>query len=277
MRNPAGGKAEQMKQTVKELFSPEERYVYLMMLWAGRRETPEQVAARAWSSATALTAAVPDGDPRYPDLTWAGAGEFSSNLLIALPHSLEGVERLARRKAEVDENGVPDGLVPFSARLAAGGPNGTEIASYSVSAGELVTNTLNKVTIRFTPDYPLGSKEDAAVLFRTLVSAWQPDRATLSTFLTSRQIPDYARTSASYLTWLARPEFGTPPEFSSADAEPFGDGTLLNIRDWSIDGVRKLHEEILAAGVSWKITDPMRPQEVPHMPGAPDVSDASSR
>ncbi|MDK1359649.1 hypothetical protein QNO00_05135 [Arthrobacter sp. zg-Y1219] len=266
-----------MKQTVKELFSPDDQYVYLMMLWAGRRETPQQVAARAWSTATALTAAVPPDDPRYQDITWAGVGEYYSNELVRLPHSLHDVEQLAMQNAERDENGEPDGLVPFHASLMAGGPNGTGIARYSVSAGMLITNTSNTVTIRFMPDYPLGSREEAADMFRRLVSAWQPDRATLSTFLTSRQIPDYARTSASYLTWLARPEFGTPPDFASADAEPFGDGTLLSIRGWSIDGVRKLHEEILAAGVSWKITNPMRPQEIPHIPGAPDVSDAPSR
>ena len=41
---------------------------------------------------------------------------------------------------------------------------------------------------------------------------------------------------------------------------------MLTIKEWSVDVVRNLHEELLAAGVPAKTADNRQPQNVPQFP-----------
>lgn len=258
-----------MKQTVLGLFSPEEEYAYFMLVWASRAETPQALAARQWSTMRALDQAMPADDPRYPVPSWVDPNDdLFSRYRPPTPDSLEGLQEQVARKAQVHEDGTVQGGVPLTAFLAPDGKNGT-IVSVEGAAGHRKTSAGNVVMIRFLPDFPIGDSQDVAELFRQVVSIWQPDWARFGTLRTSQQVEDYADSYASYLTWVARPGMGTPPALESAIAEPFGDGTLLTVKEWSIDGVRQMHEELLAAGVPGKTAGNLRPQVIPEFPSDP--------
>ena len=95
----------------------------------------------------------------------------------------------------------------------------------------------------------MGSADTAERLFTKLVSIWQPESAILSTDRTIAEVDDLYDTYAGYLSWISSGTFGLPPNLRSATAETFGDGTLLTVKDWSVDGVRHMHEELLAESV----------------------------
>ncbi|MCC3278150.1 hypothetical protein LJ754_03115 [Arthrobacter sp. zg-Y40] len=255
-----------MKQTVIDLFPPEDEYAYFMLVWGSRAETPQELAARQWATMRALDAVVPAGDPRYPAPKWVDPNEdLYSRYRPPTPDSLEELQEQVARNAQVHEDGTVQGRAPLTAFLAPDGEHGT-IVSIEGAAGHRKTASGNDVMIRFQPDFPIGDSHDAADLFRKLVGIWQPDWARFGTLRTSQQVEDYAKSYASYLSWVAQPSMGVPPALQSAIAEPFGDGTLLAVKDWSIDGVRNLHEELLAAGVPGKVADNREPQVVPQFP-----------
>lgn len=260
-----------MKQTVADLFSPEDDYAYFILVWGSRAETPQQLAARQWATMKVLDGVVPADDPRYPAPKWVDPNDdLYSRYRPPTPNSLGGLQEQVAAKAQVHDDGTVQGRVPLTAFLAPDGANGA-IVSIEGAAGHRKTSTGNDVVIRFLPDFPIGDAQDAADLFRKLVRIWQPDWASMDTLRTSREIEGLEKTYADYLTWLSRSVFATAPELDSATKESFGDGTLLTVKEWSIDGVRAMYKELSAAGVpAASVADPLKPQVVPEFPAGSD-------
>lgn len=262
-----------MKQTMAELFSSEEQYAYVILVWGSRAEAPHEVASRAWETAKVLREAVPADDARYPNPLWvemnpSWEADGDDAFLIEAPDSLTSLETRIAGKGDVDDHGTLTDGIPVGAYLSAEGLNGSTVASYSGKVGDGRSYIGNTVTVRFQPDFPIGQPDDAAALFRSLVSIWQPDWASLDTLRTSREIEGLEKTYADYLTWLSRPAFGIPPELASATTARFGDGTLLTVKEWSIDGVRAMYKELVAAGIpAAKVQRPLDPQVVPAFHG----------
>lgn len=267
-----------MKQETSELFPSEDEYAYIMMVWGSRAEMPSEVAARGWATMKALKDAVPDGDTRYaypvwsePNPAWNGDAEnpegSGHSYMVAAPDSLQALRERTQLKPGVGESGVFEDAVGMSAYLTLGDPDGPTIGSYSASVGDTYTYLGNTAVIRFMPTYPLGNQQEATQLFRKLVRIWQPDWARFGALRTSQQVEGYAESYASYLTWVADAALGTPPTLESATSDSFGDGTLLAVRDWSIDGVRSMHKELLAAGAPMpEVKDPAQRQVTPQFP-----------
>ncbi|MCC3291262.1 hypothetical protein [Arthrobacter sp. zg-Y1110] len=255
-----------MKQTVAELLPENDEYAYIMMVWGSRRERPEEIAARGWATMAALKDAIPANDPQVPAPVWVDASQdLYGHDRPPAPSSLPAMQDQTLERADVDDLGNLVGGVRMGSYLISGE---TDVASYSGNVGAGRTYVGNTVTIRFLPDYPLGTEEDVLRLFRTLVAIWAPDTARFGTYLTSRQVHDYAKSYAGYMTWVSQSGMGTPPPLKSATAEPFGEGTLLTVKEWSVEGVRNLHEELLAAGVPGYVSENINPQSVPRFPSS---------
>lgn len=267
-----------MKQETSGLFPFEDEYAYIMLVWGSRAEKPAEVAARSWATMRALKDAVPTIDSRYPDPVWAETnpawdgdtpGGSGRNYMVAAPSSLEALRERTQQKPGIDESGVFEDAVGMSAYLALGDPDGPTIGSYSASMGDAYTYLGNTAVIRFMPTYPLGNQQEASQLFRTLVRIWQPDWARFGALRTSQQVEGYAKSYAGYLIWIADAALGSPPALESATADPFGDGTLLTVTDWSIEGVRSLHQELLATRAPEPVVkDPAQRQVVPQFPSS---------
>lgn len=251
-----------MKETVAQLFSMEARRAYVTLMWGGRLESSDEIAARIWSSMETIREHV-YGDPRYGESAWNMLGEDGLSV-VPVPDSLPGVEEVARKNTDTI-NGVRTDATAVQFDLC---PDlgSKSIASFYTLVGEGQTATGNTISIRFAPEYPLGTEEEAADLFRGLVRTWQPDAGILSTNHITNAIPDLHDTYAGCMTWISEAAFGSPPPLENADAEAFGDGFLLTAHNWTVSGVRKVHEELLAAG-SPAITDfPVPSQKVPEFP-----------
>ena len=256
-----------MKQKVAELFPENDEYAYVMMVWGSRGERPETIAARGWATMAALKDAVPAKDPQVSSPVWVDASQdLYGHDRPPAPSSLPAMQDQTRERADVDDLGNLVGGVRMGSYLISGE---TDLASYSGNVGGGRTYMGNTLTIRFLPGYPLGTKEDALSLFRTLITIWAPDTARFGTYLTSRQLHDYAKSYAGYMAWVSQSAIGTPPPLKSATAEPFGEGTLLTVKEWSVEVVRNLHEELLAAGVPGFAAGNINPQIVPRFPSAP--------
>ena len=253
-----------MKQTVAELFSRDDEYAYIMMVWGSRAERLEELAFRVWSTMAALQNAILSESAQFSAPTWVDASpDLYGHDRPPAPSSLPALQDQISQGADIDDHGDIIGGVRIGSYLISGE---TDMASYSgnVSAGR--TYVGNTLTIRFFPEYPLGTEEDVTKLFRTLVAIWQPDTARLGTNQTSRQVQDYAKSYAGYLTWVSQASMGTPPPLTSGAVELFGEGTLLSVKEWNVEGVRNLHEELLAAGVPGFLEDTIDPQVVPRFP-----------
>ncbi|MBF4993784.1 hypothetical protein ITX31_06630 [Arthrobacter gandavensis] len=264
-----------MKQTMAELFSAEDQYAYIMLVWASRAETPEEVAGRAWATMGVLEDSVPDDDPRYQDLAWVAtpwdglAADNPERYELPAPRTLQELTAETRQRANVRPDGrLKEGL-PIGADLTRGGLSGESIGSFSGNVGSGMASLENRATIRFKPAFPTGDQEELGTVFRRIVSIWQPDWALLDTLRTSREIQGSRETYADYLIWLSEAQFGPAAQLKAATTERFGDGTLITVNNWSIDGVRALHQELLTAGIpAVDITEPLNPQTVPQFPTA---------
>ena len=253
-----------MKQTVAELFSTDDEYAYIMMVWGSRAERPRDVAERSWNTMTTSKNALLHDGRQLPEPTWVDASpDLYGHDRPPAPSSLPALQDQISQRADIDDIGNVVGGVRVGSYLISGE---TDLASYSGNVGAGRTYVGNTVTIRFFPEYPLGTEEDATALFRSLVAIWQPDIARLGTNQTSRQVQNYAKSYAGYLTWLSRAGMGTPPPLTSGVAELFGEGTLLSVKEWSVEGVRNLHEELLASGITGSLEDAINPQAVPRFP-----------
>ncbi|KPN22035.1 hypothetical protein AO716_03285 [Arthrobacter sp. Edens01] len=172
-----------------------------------------------------------------------------------------------RHRAEVGSDGTLTAGLPIGADLTCARSNGASMASYSGNVGSGVASLENTVTIRFAPLFPTGDKRDLTALFRRIVSIWQPDWALLDTLQTSREVQGAQESYADYLIWLSEAESGPAPALQAATTGPFGDGTLITLNTWSIDGVRALHQELLSAGIPpVNIRRPLDLQIVPQFP-----------
>lgn len=259
-----------MKQTMAELFSENDQYAYIMLAWASRAETPEEVAGRGWATMRALEDSVPGDDPRYQDLAWTaipwnGIPQDNPELYdLPAPRTLQELKTETRQRANVRPDGMLKEGLPVGADLTCASSNGASIASYSGNVGSDAAYLENTVTVRFQPMFPTGGNDDLTALFRQIVSIWQPDWALLDTLRTSREVPGSQETYADYLVWLSEAEFGPAPALEAATTERFGDGALITVNDWSIEGVRTLHQELLSAGIpAANIRQPLDQQTVP--------------
>lgn len=262
-----------MKKTMAELFSQNDPYAYIMLAWASRAETPDEVAGRGWATVRALEDSVPRDDPRYQDLAWIAppwdgtAADNPELYELPAPRTLEELQREVRDRAKVRPDGMLAEGLSIGADLTCARSNGASIASYEGNVGSGKAYLENTVTIRFEPAFPTGDKDDLAALFRRIVSIWQPDWALLDTLRTSREVQESLETYADYLIWLSEAELGPAPVLKVAKTERFGDGTLITVNDWSIDGVRTLHKELVSAGIpAASIKQPLNPQKVPQFP-----------
>ena len=239
-----------MKRTVAELFTPADGCVFIPLMWGGRKETLAEVAARAAATMDALVSAVPESPVQ--ELSWMRIADDGLGYTPA-PSTTADLKNLAP-----DEIGHDPGSTSLQLLLFAGNPETGLIASFGLSAGAEQTYLGNSCTVTLEPAYPLGTAGEAKDLFRELVRIWQPESAILSTDRTVAEIDNLYDTYAGYTSWISLQSFGVPPRLASAAAERFGDGSLLIAADWSVEGVLRLHQELLA-------------QRVPSLAAAADV------
>ncbi|GAA3291396.1 hypothetical protein ACFFON_18155 [Arthrobacter citreus] len=230
-----------MKKTVAELFTPEDGCVFIPLMWGGRKETPAEVVARAAATMEALVSAVPENAAQ--ELSWMRIADDGLGYTPA-PSTAADLKALAAEETDRDPGPTTLQLLLFS-----GNPETGLIASFGLSAGAEQTYLGNSCTITLEQGYPLGTAEGAQALFRELVRIWQPESAILSTDRTVAEIENLYDTYAGYTSWISLESFGVPPRLESAAAERFGDGTLLTAAEWTIEGIRRMHQELLALRV----------------------------
>lgn len=229
---------------VAELFTPEDGCAFIPLMWGGRKEGPAEVAARAAATISALAHAVPPA----VELSWMRLADDGLGYSPA-PSTAAGLEELATGETGRDANQNLCGPTTLLFMLFAGTTDAVLLASFSVSAGAEDTYVGNFCTVTLEQGYPLGAAVSAESLFKELVRTWEPESAILCTDRTVVAINDLYDTYAAYASWISRGTFGLPPQLNSATAEQFGDGTLLTAKEWTVDGVRRLHQELLAEGV----------------------------
>lgn len=246
-----------MKQMVAELFTPEDGCVFIPLMWGGRKETPAEVAARAAATMDALASAVPE-NPAL-ELSWMRIADDGLGYTTA-PSTAADLKNMATEESERDA-----GPTTLQLLLFAGNPETGLIASFGLSAGAEQTYLGNSCTVTFEKAYPLGTIGEAKDLFRDLVRIWQPESAILSTDRTVAEIDNLYDSYAGYASWISLESFGIPPRLESAAAERFGDGTLLAAADWTVEGVRRMHQELLTQRVP-SLTAAAEVQVVPQFP-----------
>ena len=235
-----------MKQSVAELFAPEDGCGFIPLLWGGRKEGPAEVAARASATMSALV----DPVPTSPDveLFWMRIADDGLGYCPA-PSTMSDLEELAIVETGRDVNQNLSGPTTLHFMLFAGDTDSGLLASFSLSAGAEDNYVGNNCTVTLEQRYPAGSADAIKDLFKALVRIWQPESAILCTDRTIAEIGDLYDTYAAYASWISRGTFGLPPQLNSATAEQFGDGTLLSATVWTVDGVQRMHQELRAEGV----------------------------
>lgn len=235
-----------MKKTVADLFTPEDGSAFIPLLWGGRKEGPADVAARAEATMSALIDAVHEDSGN--ELFWMRIADDGLGYSPA-PVTTAGLAALASRQTGRDVNQNLSGPTTLQLLLFAGNTDTGLLASFGLSAGAGQTYVGNNCTVILEHKYPLGTADTAMDLFRELVRIWQPESAILCTDRTVAEIDDLYDTYAGYASWISRATFGVPPCLRSAAEEQFGDGTLLTATDWTVEGVRRMHRELLAESV----------------------------
>jgi hypothetical protein len=246
-----------MKQIVAELFTPEDGSVFIPLMWGGRKESPADVAARAAATMSALAGAVPENPAQ--ELSWMRIADDGLGYTPA-PSTAADLKNLA-----AEETDRSPGPTTLQLLLFAGNPETGLIASFGLSAGAEQTYLGNSCTVTLEQAYPVGTVGEARDLFKDMVRIWQPESAILSTDRTVAEIDGLYDTYAGYTSWISLESFGVPPRLQSASAERFGDGTLLTAEDWTVEGVRRMHQELLAQRVP-SLTAAAEVQVVPQFP-----------
>lgn len=249
-----------MKQTVAQLFTPEDGCAFVPLMWGGRKEMPAEVLTRVASTMSALVHAVPT-DPAV-SLSWMRIADDGLGYSPA-PETVSGLEELVLHGSI--HNGDQAGPTTLQLLLFANNTETGLLASFTLSAGAERTYVGNSCTVTLQQGYPLGDTEAAKDLFKELIGVWQPDTSILCTDRTIAEIDDLYDAYAGYLSWVSAGAFDVPSHLTSATTERFGDGVLLAARDWTVDGVRQLHQELLAEGVP-ALTDVAEIQNVPQFP-----------
>ena len=246
-----------MKLTVAQLFTPEDGCAFIPLMWGGRKETPTEVLLRATATMSALTHAVPKElavNPFWMRIADDGLGYSPA------PSTVDGLQELVRK-----ENEKPTGPTTLQLLLFADNTDAGLLASFNLNAGAEQTHVGNSCTVTLEQGYPLGPVDAAEDLFRELIRIWQPETAILCTDRTIADIGDLYDTYAGYLSWVSASATDVPTYLSSARAEHFGDGVLLSARHWTVDGVRRMHQELLAESVP-ALTAIAAVQVVPQFP-----------